>query len=332
MSKSKIRISVLAKELGVKSNDLINLCQEKGFSKIHHHANTLEDDQLNLVKQYYENSSKPSKQGKSPVKKEDVTGDGKKDISANKSSAQHGKKDFSGPDKHSQPKRFVKIPQKGDTQFQSAGRQDSGKDEPRKFVKPPQKGGTPFRSAGRQDSGRGDQKKFVKPTQHGGTPVQVAKGEPKRFIRIQQKPGGITPRYQSTAARQEPVRSGVKGKDKKSFTPVDRGGQKFPYRPRPRFGNKGGYRGGYRQNSKVKRTTPVPRIPKDMNVQVEVPISVKDLSNKLGIKANNIISKLLIDHDIRATVNQNLDGEVVELLGIDFGFEITIKESKSFCG
>ncbi len=333
---SKIRISVLAKELGVKSNDLISLCQKKGFSKIHHHANTLEDDQVNLVKRYYENSGKQPKQDKPPVKVEEAVGGdgGKKDISV-KSSVQYEKKDFSGGVKPSQPKRFVRLPQKEGTQFRSSGRQDSGRGEPKRFVKPPQKGGAPFPSSGRQEPGKVEPKKFVKPPQKGGTPFpssgrqEPGKVEPKRFIRIQQTPGGpASPRFQSPG-RQEPARNVPKGgKDKKSFTPDNKGGQKFPFKPRQRYG---GYRGGNRQQFKSnKRTEPVVRVPKDRNVQVEVPVSVKELSNKLGVKANNIISKLLIDHDIRATVNQNLDRDVVELLGIDFDFEIEIKEAKTF--
>ena len=47
----KIRISSLAKELGVKSGILIEKCHEKGFTHITHHANTLNPEQAESIKQ-----------------------------------------------------------------------------------------------------------------------------------------------------------------------------------------------------------------------------------------------------------------------------------------
>src|SRR4030066_2368830 len=47
----KIRISSLAKELGVKSGILIEKCHEKGLTHITHHANTLLPEQAESIKQ-----------------------------------------------------------------------------------------------------------------------------------------------------------------------------------------------------------------------------------------------------------------------------------------
>lgn len=48
-----IRISLLAKELGIKSNLLIDKCHEKGLSHITHHANTLIPEQAEMIRQLF---------------------------------------------------------------------------------------------------------------------------------------------------------------------------------------------------------------------------------------------------------------------------------------
>src|SRR5574337_1995710 len=59
---------------------------------------------------------------------------------------------------------------------------------------------------------------------------------------------------------------------------------------------------------------------------MEPPITVKDLSSKLGIRANEIITKLLLEHNVRTTINQILSEEIVQLLGIEYGVEIEIRK------
>ncbi|GAX62352.1 translation initiation factor IF-2 [Candidatus Scalindua japonica] len=67
---------------------------------------------------------------------------------------------------------------------------------------------------------------------------------------------------------------------------------------------------------------------KESKVTVELPATVKDVSAALGVKAGDIISKLLIGHGLCATINQGLDGEIVEMLGIEYGVEIELKQAK----
>lgn len=59
------------------------------------------------------------------------------------------------------------------------------------------------------------------------------------------------------------------------------------------------------------------------------PVAVRDLSERLGIPASEIIKKLMFDHGVRANINQVLDDEVVEFIGLDYDVEITLKEAKS---
>ena len=52
------------------------------------------------------------------------------------------------------------------------------------------------------------------------------------------------------------------------------------------------------------------------------------MSAALGVKSGDIISKMLIGHNICATINQGLDGELIEMLGIEYGVEIELKQAK----
>lgn len=67
---------------------------------------------------------------------------------------------------------------------------------------------------------------------------------------------------------------------------------------------------------------------KEEKITIELPASVKDVSAALGVKSGEIISKLLIGHNIFATINQSLDGEIIEMIGIEYGVEVDLKQAK----
>ena len=67
---------------------------------------------------------------------------------------------------------------------------------------------------------------------------------------------------------------------------------------------------------------------KEEKIIIELPASVKDVSAALGVKSGEIISKLLIGHNIFATINQSLDGEIIEMIGIEYGVEVELKQAK----
>ena len=61
--------------------------------------------------------------------------------------------------------------------------------------------------------------------------------------------------------------------------------------------------------------------------EVIVPISVKNFSQLIGVSANLIIQKVLESpNKIRLTLNESLDENMVEWLGLEFGKEIQIKK------
>ena len=60
-------------------------------------------------------------------------------------------------------------------------------------------------------------------------------------------------------------------------------------------------------------------------VDVVLPISVKDFSQALGVKVNEIL-KTLLQNGVRATINARLDRDTVDILAIEFGRELNIRE------
>ena len=226
----KIRISSLAKELGVKSNLLIEKCHEKGLSHIHHHANTITPEQAEMIRQVLR-----------PVVK------------------------VTTPKEESKP--VAGIP-----------------------VKPVV-----------------EQKKEEKVENVEKTapqPVHTAKVvQPARVVKMQKN---VPPQQQI-----------VKVTPVKTFWKKRPQPQHQPQYKRREYGG---------ENVETKK---VAVKEKETKIVMELPITVKDLSAKLGIRANEIITKLLLGHNIRATINQILSEDIVKLLGIEFGVEIAIRKSEA---
>ncbi len=217
----KIRISLLAKELGVKSNLLIDKCHEKGLTHINHHANTLIPEQAEMIRQLFQPIPKAAPAKEEPKVKEPTVSREIEQKKDDKTTLQ-----TSSGVKVVQPTKIVKI---------SKG--------------PPQ------------------QQRVVKVT-----PV-------KTFWKKKQPPGFASHRKKEHMGEVvEPKRPAVKEKESK--------------------------------------------------VVMEPPITVKDLSSKLGIRANEIITKLLLEHNVRSTINQILAEEIVQLLGIEYGVEIEIRKKE----
>ncbi|ODS33321.1 MAG: translation initiation factor IF-2 [Candidatus Scalindua rubra] len=81
-----------------------------------------------------------------------------------------------------------------------------------------------------------------------------------------------------------------------------------------------------KEQPKAKRHVPLKE--KAGKATVELPASVKDVSRVLGVKAGDIISKLLMEHNVCATINQSLDSDVIEMMGLEYGVEIELRQAK----
>lgn len=218
----KIRISSLAKELGVKSGLLIDKCHECGLTHIHHHANTLLPEQADMIKKLFQPETKATSPKEIP-KLEEVT-----------TATTHT------------------VEQKRET-------------------------------------------KVSLPASHTTNGARTI--QPQKIVRIHK---GMP--QQQHVVKVTPVKTMWKKKPQQGFVPQKRRDH-----------------GGSFAES-IKKTV----VKKETKVVMELPITVKDLSSKLGIRANEIITKLLLEHNIRATINQILSEEIVQLLGLEYGVEIEI--------
>ncbi|MEE9260200.1 MAG: translation initiation factor IF-2, partial [Candidatus Scalindua sediminis] len=81
-----------------------------------------------------------------------------------------------------------------------------------------------------------------------------------------------------------------------------------------------------REIPKVKKHIPLKE--KEGKVTIELPASVKDVSKILGVRASDIISKLLMEHNVCVTINQTLDSDVIEMVGLEYGVEVELKQAK----
>ncbi len=63
--------------------------------------------------------------------------------------------------------------------------------------------------------------------------------------------------------------------------------------------------------------------PRKSHVELEPPISVRSLSEAIGIKANELIRKLMAMNQM-ATINANLDDELAMMLALEFGIELEV--------
>jgi len=75
-----------------------------------------------------------------------------------------------------------------------------------------------------------------------------------------------------------------------------------------------------------KRTVAKKRIEK---IEMTRPVTVRDLSEQMGVPAGDIIKELMFDHGLRASINQTLEDEVAQLIGMAHDVEIALKEPRS---
>ena len=64
-------------------------------------------------------------------------------------------------------------------------------------------------------------------------------------------------------------------------------------------------------------------------IEIDSPVTVRELSEKMGVPAGAIIKELMFEHGVRANINAIIEDEAVQLIGIAYEVEITIKEPKS---
>jgi len=76
-------------------------------------------------------------------------------------------------------------------------------------------------------------------------------------------------------------------------------------------------------------TKPRPEKVRETKIEMMLPVSVRELSERLGIPVSQIIKELMFDHGVRASINETLDDDMVQLIGLAHEVEITLMEPKS---
>lgn len=100
---------------------------------------------------------------------------------------------------------------------------------------------------------------------------------------------------------------------------------------RERLASAAGYRAGVTSHLKQRNRQTGPSktiIQKGEPVAIEEPITVRSLSEALGLKSSAIISYLM-RQGVFATINQGLDRETAELVAAEYGIELRIKGAES---
>ncbi len=166
--------------------------------------------------------------------------------------------------------------------------------------------------------------------------VKEAPKEPEKPVRTAEKKPEAT--YDD-----EPVK-GKKGKGKKAGlkgklktpsrvthgAPEDADMDMLPGKLRAR----GKPRPGTRRRSE--RLRPIPKtgaarpktVKKDTKITITPPISIKDLSQEMGIKAGDIIRKMMMDLGTMVIINELVDADAAEALCMEFGFEVEIQKAQ----
>ncbi|MFW6456810.1 MAG: translation initiation factor IF-2 [Planctomycetota bacterium] len=80
---------------------------------------------------------------------------------------------------------------------------------------------------------------------------------------------------------------------------------------------------------KQPKTEKPPEKKKITEITVVPPVTVRELSEKMGVSASELIKNLMMEHQIRANINQTLENEVVELLALEYDIDVTFEEEKS---
>lgn len=218
---SKIRISALAKELGIKSHLLIEQCQAQGFTHVKHHANTLDKEESEKIKEIFGvKKTHPSPQVAAPVRTLEET--------ESKVKEPHLAIHLRGKTQIFRPDKLVQIPKR-----------------------------------------------------------PIYKKKINKIVEVGKR------------------RLGEEGVTYPRWRRVPK----------------------WRTKEILKPKGPIVKEKKE-KISMASPVTVKDLSNDLGIKANAIITKLLLEHNITATINQVLNDDMVQMLGLEYGIEIELKKAK----
>ncbi len=310
---NKVRIYELAKELGVQSKELVSMAQDLNID-VHNHMSTLEDKDIAVIKGHLgkkETKAIPEKKAQTEEKRD-------KQETVRKHNAE--------PRKNEAPRK-EQIQQNTQKPAQTQQNQQ-GAQKSHAFQQKPQQ----------PQSKRPDQRQGNRPENRNDRPFE--KKNDNRPVNKQQhparndRPAANTSQPNKTESKPNNNRDieddSVVLNTKKDFTKVERIGKKVPGRGpqgkpsqgRPPYRNQHGRHNNKNfrqkwQDEPKKEEVHLPKKP----IKIGETVSVKELSEKLGKAATEIIKKLLL-LGVMATINQELDFDTAQLICEEFGVSV----------
>ncbi|HSV13298.1 MAG TPA: translation initiation factor IF-2 [Tepidisphaeraceae bacterium] len=85
-----------------------------------------------------------------------------------------------------------------------------------------------------------------------------------------------------------------------------------------------------REMTKQQRVPGAPAAPsaKPTHVEITPPFTIRELSEAIGIKSSDIVKKLMAT-GVMATVNQNIEPEAAQVIALEFGIDLVLKQRES---
>ncbi len=335
---NKLRIYELAKELGVQSKDLVTIAQELKID-VHNHMSTLEAADITAIKgQLGKTEIKPE-----PEKKAAPEGSKAKAPVSHKPEAAPQKVEAPKPEQKpqqaqqrpAQPQQTQQRPAQPQQTQQRPAQPQQTQQRPAQTQqtqqRPPQTQQTQQRPPQTQQTQQRPpqtQQKELRPNTN--KPWNNAQQHPARDTRPAGTPANPTNAPVKTAVPGETLEETAQLDSKKDFTKVERIQKKpqvktpqgRPSQGRPPYRNQQGrpYNKNFRQRGYEEPKREEVHTPKKP-IKVGDTISVKELSEKLGKQATEIIKKLLL-LGVMATINQELDFDTATLISTEFGVSV----------
>ncbi len=296
----KVKIYEIAKRIGIPSRELMSICRRAGFAKITHHSNAVDAELAEEIRKaairLYRPVEPPAAKKARPAKK---------------------------PPKAEKPEAAAvkKKPQVAAKEEPAAKEKPAAKEEPAAKKKPAAKEKARPRGAKAPSAAEG-----AKPAS--------GKGKGGRSVVAGTRARDVWAEARRAARQQEVVEAaagdGAGGATEAPAVPVEPG---RPRRRQGRPGRKAPQTDGAPSRTrtvvfKQLRKTPVVT-KREASIELTPPVTVRDLSERLGVSASVIIRRLMTEHQVRASINEVLEVEPAELIGLDYGVEITFKAPKT---
>ena len=248
-----VKIYEIARQLGISSTDLVEICQKSGYDEVTHHSNAVPPEQAEEIRRTAIKKYRP------------------KGATSNRGMGRKKRREKAQKEKEAKKKAAAAEKKK---------REEQQKKKKKKKAK---------------------KKKPKTPSVEEVTPV--APPAPR---------GKSAPKQGETDKGEGGKKSADKGKKS------GRGGR-----------NKGGGEKIKKRTIVFKEAKKPPKKKKEDKIEMTPPVTVRDLSERLGISAADILQSLMFEHNVRATINQSLDEELVQLVGMENDVEITFKQPKT---